>query len=126
MDLTQSSLNPPEEAAPIEEPVPEQPEVPTESAPEVAVASANGVPSTSASFHFMQESELENATPEGNQDWVEVPRTEDGPALAEVTATITETYVADDAIVEQTVTITTEPAAQVRRSSQLTFFNRLK
>lgn len=117
MDLTQSSLNPSEEAAPIDEPVPEQPEVLAESAPEVAVASANGVPSTSASFHFMQESELENATPEGNQDWVEVPRTEDGPALAEVTATITETYVADDAIVEQTVTITTEPAAQVRRSS---------
>ena len=122
MDLTQSSLNPPEEPAPIDEPVPEQPEVPTESAPEAVVASANGIPSTSASFHFMQESELETATPEGNQDWVEVPRTEDEPALAEVTTTNTETYVADTAVVEQTVTITTEPAAEVRRYSQLIFF----
>jgi len=74
--LAHAFANPPPEpgfAAP-EDTGPEVPE-PSEEEPSVAVG-LGGQPSTSGGFHFMQESELDNAGLADSQEWVDIPQTQ--------------------------------------------------
>jgi hypothetical protein len=74
--LVHAFANPPPEpgfAAP-EDTGPEVPE-PSQEEPSVAVG-LEGQPSTSGGFHFMQESELDNAGLADSQEWVDIPQTQ--------------------------------------------------
>ncbi|KAF8893392.1 hypothetical protein BD779DRAFT_1620446 [Infundibulicybe gibba] len=78
LEITHHGLNPPRTPTPVpEEPetIEEQQDPPApstvESEPDAPVAGVPGAISTSGSFHFMQESELENPTFEDGAEWVE-------------------------------------------------------
>jgi hypothetical protein len=103
--LAHAFANPPaepESAAP-EDLSPEVPE-PSGEQPDVPAAGLGGQTSTSAGFHFMQESELDHTGLEDSQDWVNVPQ--DQVTEVEKTAVATvETTQGDEVAVEQTVTV---------------------
>lgn len=104
LDLAHAFANPPAEPnteAP-EDPSPEAPE-PSEEQSDVPAAGLGGQTSTSAGFHFMQESELETPGLEDSQDWVDVPQ--DQAIEVEVTTTTVETVHGDEVPIEQTVTV---------------------
>lgn len=101
--MAHAFTNPPAEpdsAAP-EEPSPESPEPPEEQ-PDVPAAGLGGQTSTSAGFHFMQESELETPGLEDSQDWVDIPQ--DQAIEGEVTTKTVETIQGDEVPIPQTVT----------------------
>ena len=85
-----------------EDPSPEDPE-PSEEQPEpdVPAAGLGAQTSTSAGFHFMQESELETPGLEESQEWVDVAK---GQGTDENTTAAVETTQGDEVAVEQTVT----------------------
>jgi len=102
LDLAHAFANPPAEpdsAAP-EDPSPEAPEVPEEQ-PDVPAAGLGGQSSTSAGFHFMQESELETPGLEDSQDWVNVPQNQG--TEVEITTATAESTQGDEVAVEQNV-----------------------
>lgn len=116
LDLAHAFANPPAEpisATPEdpspEDPVPsvEQPEAepsePSGEQPDVPATGLGGQTSTSAGFHFMQESELDNPGLEDSQDWVNVPQ--DQVTEVETTTATVETTQGDEVAVEQTVTV---------------------
>jgi hypothetical protein len=49
---------------------------PSEEEPSAAVPGLGGQSSTSGGYHFMQESELDNAGLADSQDWVDVPQSQ--------------------------------------------------
>jgi len=99
--LVQAFANPPTEPSlSPEESGPEVPE-PSEEEPDVAVAALSGQASTSGGFHFMQESELDNAKLADSQEWVDVTQnrgqvTEVGDAAATAETPQGEEITADD------------------------------
>ncbi|KAI9461220.1 hypothetical protein BJY52DRAFT_1117162 [Lactarius psammicola] len=97
LDLAHAFANPPAEpdSAVSEDPTPE-PEVPgpSEEQPDVPVTDLGGQTSTSAGFHFMQESELDNAGLEDSQGWVNVPQ--DQVTEVEITTVTVETTQGDE------------------------------
>lgn len=112
LDLAHAFANPPAEpdsAAP-EEPSPEALE-PPEVQPDVPAAGLGGQTSTSAGFHFMQESELETPGLEDSQDWVDVPQDQ-----VEITSTTVETLQGDEVTIEQTVTVVHQSEVSVTAS----------
>ncbi len=111
--MAHAFANPPAEpnsAAP-EDPSPE-PEVPEPAGdqPDAPVADIGGQTSTSAGFHFMQESELDNAGLSDSQDWVDVPQNQ--VTEVEITTTV-ETTQGDEVAVEQTVTVVNQSEVSV-------------
>jgi hypothetical protein len=102
--LAHAFANPPAEPnteAP-EDPSPETPE-PSEEQPDVPAAGLGGQTSTSAGFHFMQESELEAPSLGDSQDWVDVPQ--DQAIEVEVTTTTVEAIQGDEVPTGQTATV---------------------
>jgi len=79
-----------------------EPEVPEPSEEESSVPAAGlgGQTSTSGGFHFMQESELDNAGLADSQEWVDVPQGQ----VTEVAATTVETPHGEGITDDQTVT----------------------
>jgi hypothetical protein len=113
--LAHAFANPPAEPnteAP-EDPSPEAPE-PSEEQSDVPAAGLGGQTSTSAGFHFMQESELETPGLEDSQDWVDVPQ--DQAIEVEVTTTTVETVHGDEVPIEQTVTVVQQSEVSVTAS----------
>jgi len=106
LDLAHAFANPPSEptSAVPEDPSPEAPEPSEEQpdVPDVPAAGLGGQSSTSAGFHFMQESELETPGLEDSQDWVDVPQNQ--VTEVEITTTV-ETTQDDEVAVEQTVAV---------------------
>lgn len=96
-----------------EDPSPEAPG-PSEEQPDVPTAGLGGQTSTSAGFHFMQESELETAGLEDSQDWVNVPQ--DQARGAEDTSAPVETTQDDEVAVEQTVMVAHQPEVSATAS----------
>lgn len=99
--MAHAFANPPAEpiSAEPEEPSSEAPEAPEEQ-PDVPAAGLGGQTSTSAGFHFMQESELENPSLGDSQDWVDVPQ--DQAIEAEVATTKVEVVQGDEVPIGQT------------------------
>lgn len=85
-----------------EEPSPEAPEA-SEEQHDVPTAGLGGQSSTSAGFHFMQESELETPGLEDSQDWVNVPQNQ--ATEVEINTVTAETTQGDEVAVEQNVTV---------------------
>ena len=102
--MAHAFANPPveENSAAPEDSSPEAPE-PSGEQPDVPAA---GQTSTSAGFHFMQESELETAGLEDSQDWVNVPP--DQVTGVENTTAAVETTQGHEVAVEQAITVAHE------------------
>jgi hypothetical protein len=118
--LAHAFANPPSEptSAVPEDPTPEAPEPSEEQpdvpdVPDVPAAGLGGQTSTSAGFHFMQESELETPGLEDSQDWVNVPQNQ----VTEVEVTMTvETAQDDEVAAEPTATAVHQSEVSVTAS----------
>ena len=101
-------------AAPQTEPsvdVPEEPEAevpkPSEEESGVAVAGLGGQAPTSGGFHFMQESELDNAGLGESQEWVDVPQ--DQVTEVEVAVPVVETSHGEGITTDHAITAVQPP-----------------
>jgi len=113
--LVQVFANPPTESSlPPEESGPEVPQ-PSEEEPEVAVAALSGQASTSGGFHFMQESELDNAGLADSQEWVDVSKRGQATGVADA-ATRAETPHGDEITADETATVVQQGEASLSAS----------
>lgn len=106
--MAHAFANPPTEPDFVAPEVPdtEVPE-PSEEEPGAAVAGLAGQAAASGGFHFMQESELDNAGLGDSQEWVDVP--ENQVTNVVVTATTVEASHEDEITTDQTVPIVQQP-----------------
>jgi len=83
---------------------PEVPE-PSEEEPDVPVATLSGQASTSGGFHFMQESELDNAGLADSQEWVDVSQTRGQVTEVGDATTTAETPQSEETSADETATV---------------------